>query len=43
MALTWQQPKSSLRARSFLAQALIFLPGWVGLFSGLYSPEHLRR
>jgi hypothetical protein len=35
MALTWQQPKSSLRVTFFLAQALIFYWGWVGLFFGL--------
>ena len=35
MALTWQQPKSSLRVAFFLAQALIFYWGWVGLFFGL--------
>jgi hypothetical protein len=29
MALTWQQPKSSLRVAFFLAQALIFYWGWV--------------
>ena len=35
MALTWQQQKSSLRVAFFLAQALIFYWGWVGLFFGL--------
>ncbi|MEO8426772.1 MAG: hypothetical protein ABI651_06630 [Verrucomicrobiota bacterium] len=35
MALSWQQPKSSLRVLFFLAQALIFYWGWVGLFFGL--------
>jgi hypothetical protein len=35
MALTWQQPKSSFRVAFFLAQALIFYWGWVGLFFGL--------
>jgi len=35
MALTWQQPKSFLRVTFFLAQALIFYWGWVGLFFGL--------
>jgi len=34
-ALTWRQPTSSLRFAFFLAQALIFYWGWVGLFFGL--------
>ena len=35
MTFTWQQPKSSVRVAFFLAQALIFYWGWVGLFFGL--------
>jgi hypothetical protein len=49
MGLSWQQPKSSLRVTFFIAQALIFYWGWVGLFFGLctllslFTPLNISR